>query len=137
MAKYFLLGAFGLFCFALIVAYSQPQTTSIPPSRILITAAHLGEVEGYQCIYADEISDYAVHIKTEYSVEGIEVGGRVDLVGTTGIIVRVSSTEFFVTVENISKIVPGVSGEPVYQGSIPIGFISGWDGNGALRCIFY
>ena len=105
--------------------------------RTLVTAAHLGEVDGYTQVYVDEDTDFAIYVKEEYIAEGLSLSDVVSLAGTTGTVSSVSRQEFSVVVDDISKIVPGVSGEPVYLNNAPIGFISGWDGRGSLRCIFY
>lgn len=103
----------------------------------MVTAAHLGEVDGYTQVYVDEDTDFAIYVKEEYIAEGLSLSDVVSLAGTTGTVSSVSRQEFSVVVDDISKIVPGVSGEPVYLNNAPIGFISGWDGRGSLRCIFY
>ena len=96
-------------------------------SRTLVTAAHLGDIDGYEQVYVDEETDFAIYVKE---------GDVVSLAGTTGIVDSVSDKEFSVVVDDISKIVPGVSGEPVFINNTPVGFISGWS-SGSLRCIFY
>lgn len=106
-------------------------------SRTLITAAHLGEIEGYLLVYVDEATDFAVYVQQDYTATGVSVGDAVSMVGTSATVISVDAAEFAVEVENISKIVPGVSGKPVYLNDTPIGFISGWNGEGAVRCIFY
>lgn len=105
--------------------------------RTLVTAAHLGEVDGHTQVYVDEDTDFAIYVKEDYIAEGLSLSDVVSLAGTTGTVSSVSRQEFSVVVDDISKIVPGVSGEPVYLNNAPIGFISGWDGRGSLRCIFY
>ena len=105
--------------------------------RTLVTAAHLGEIDGYTQVYVDEDTDFAIYVKEGYIAEGLSLSDVVPLAGTTGTVSSVSGQEFSVVVDDISKIVPGVSGEPVYLNNTPIGFISGWDGHGSLRCIFY
>jgi len=124
---------------ALLVShlYEEDTKTSTPTSRVLITAAHVGAIEGYTCIYTDLSSDYAVHIKQDYSAEPVPVDGIVSLVGTQGKIVYSSPTEFAVEVADVAKIVPGCSGSPIYYNGVPIGFLSGWNGDGYLRCIYY
>lgn len=125
---------FGLICFLDHAPTEQPVTAE---SRVLVTAAHLGEIEGYRLVYSDADSDYAVHVCVGYVADKVRTGDRVSLVGTTGVVDSVSDTEFTVSVKNISKITPGVSGSPIYLGKEPVGFISGWNGDGTLRCIFY
>ena len=105
--------------------------------RTLVTAAHLGEVDGYTQVYVDEDTDFAIYVKEDYIAEGLSLSDVISLAGTTGTVSSVSRQEFSVVVDDISKIVPGVSGDPVYLNNAPIGFISGWDGGGSLRCIFY
>lgn len=105
-------------------------------SRALVTAAHLGDIDGYEQVYVDEETDFAIYVKEGYIAEGLSQGDVVSLAGTTGIVDSVSDKEFSVVVDDISKIVPGVSGEPVFINNTPVGFISGWS-SGSLRCIFY
>ena len=88
-------------------------------------------------MFVDEETDYALYVQENYIASGLSVGDVVSLAGTTGTVGSVSEAEFSVVVDNVSKIVPGVSGEPVCFDSTPVGFISGWDGQGAIRCIFY
>lgn len=129
-----LIGVVGL-SIALFVFKQKP---SIPvSSRTLVTAAHLGDIDGYECVFVDKDTDYAIYVQENYIAHGLSVGDVVSLVGTTGTVDSVSEAEFSVVVDNVSKIVPGVSGEPVYSNSVPVGFISGWNGQGAIRCIFY
>lgn len=123
----------GAFCLL-----SGEEGTVLPTtSRTLVTAAHLGDIEGYERVWVDEETDFAVYIKTDYVAGGLSLGDIVSVAGTTAVVKDVSNQEFFVEVENTSKIVPGVSGYPVYLDGTPIGFISGWSGTGTLRCIFY
>ena len=126
-------GVVGAFCL-----WAGVEGDASPPtSRTLVTAAHLGDIEGYECVWVDEKTDFAVYIKTDYVAEGLSLGDTVSLAGTTAVVKEVSDQEFLVEVENTSKIVPGVSDSPVYLDDVPIGFISGWSGTGTLRCIFY
>lgn len=136
------LGAGCLLCWviAAVVAYylKEPDSPTPPPvTKCLVTAAHLGEIEGYTCVYSDGQKDYALYIKDNYVASTAVVGDIVSLADTTGKIISVTNEEFVVDVDNISKIVPGVSGSPVTRQNVPIGFISGWNGKGGLRCIFY
>lgn len=118
----------------LITVLVIPVQTS---QRVLITADHLGDISGYTKVYSDSSSDYGVYIKDDYKANTCREGDTVRLADTEGTVVSSKAKEFSVKVENISKIVPGVSGSPVYNGGKAIGFISGWDGTGALRCIYY
>ena len=129
---------FGLVC----AIYMFNTDMKSPPiesgtQRTLVTAAHLGEIDGYTQVYVDEDTDFAIYVKEDYIAEGLSLSDVVSLAGTTGTVSSVSWQEFSVVVDDISKIVPGVSGEPVCLNNTPIGFISGWDGHGSLRCIFY
>lgn len=119
---------------SLVACAPQP----VPSRRVIVTAAHLGAPEGYTSVYVDEETDYAVYVAEDYTAEGIHVGDTLSLsCGTDAVVQSVSDKDFTVTVADISKIVPGVSGSTVYLDSTPIGFVSGWDGDGAVRCIFY
>lgn len=128
-----------LLALALLVGCSRtvplPETSDC--SRTLVTAAHLGEIVGYTRVYVDESTDFAVYVKNDYVATWLSVGEKVTMAGTEGTVLSVSAKEFSVDVANISKIVPGVSGSPVCLENVPIGFVSGWDGTGKLRCIFY
>ena len=105
--------------------------------RVVVSAAHLESIDGYTQVYSDSETDYAVYVNDDYRATTLSIGDKVTLADTTGIVVSVYAKEFAVDVDNISKIVPGVSGDPVYCRSNSVGFISGWNGEGALRCIFY
>ena len=87
--------------------------------RTLVTAAHLGEVDGYTQVYVDKDTDFAIYVKEDYIAEGLSLSDVVSLAGTTGTVSSVSRQEFSVVVDDISKIVPGVSGEPVYLNNTP------------------
>lgn len=128
-----------LVCIARIATpYVQlPQEDADTTSRTLVTAAHIGEIEGYTLVYSDTETDYAVHVKNSYVATGLSIGDKVRLAGTAGEVASISDKDFTVAVDNISKIVPGVSGTPVYHLGSSVGFISGWNGDGTLRCIFY
>lgn len=118
-----------------LLRFNEVSTTPVS-SRALVTAAHLGDIAGYEQVYVDEETDFAIYVKEGYIADGLSQGDIVSLTGTTGTVDSVSDKEFSVVVNDISKIVPGVSGEPVYIDNTPVGFISGWS-SGSLRCIFY
>lgn len=118
----------------LIMVLVIPVQTS---QRVLVTADHLGDISGYTKVYSDTSSDYGVYIKDDYKSNACKEGDHVRFAGTRGQVASSKNTEFTVKVENISKIVPGVSGSPVYKGGKAVGFISGWNGDGLLRCIYY
>lgn len=121
----------------LLLASCAKQDASLSSERTLITAAHLGEIEGYTCVWSDPDTDYAIYVAEDYIATSLKVGDKVSLAHTTGKVDTVSNEEFSVVVDDIAKIVPGVSGTPVCLEDVPVGFISGWNGSGALRCIFY
>lgn len=104
--------------------------------RVIVTAAHLGRLAGYTKVYEDTETDYAVHVKNTYYSGRAAVGDRVEFAGTYGTVASVLAKEFRVEVSDISKVVPGVSGTPVYNKRDPIGYVSGWS-DGQIRCIFY
>lgn len=113
---------------------TKPDTSS----RVLVTAAHLGDIDGYTCIYSDEESDVGVYIVDGYTAVAPPVGSKVIYKnGRVGEIVTVSASEFTMKPQALDDILPGVSGTPIYYREVPIGFISGWDGTGNVRCIFY
>lgn len=108
-----------------------------PSSRVLITAAHLGELDGYMCVYSDDESDVAVHVKEDYKAKSPPVGSEVTYLDSSGYIERSEDGEFYVRPSSTEVIVPGVSGEVIYYKGAPIGFISGWAGKGLVRCIYF
>lgn len=128
--------AFGLLCAYLLLL--SIMNSYQPSSRVLVTAAHLGEVPGYTCIYSDEETDVGVYLKDNYVASKPPISSRV-VYGNThiGVIKEVYDNEFRMSPLNHESIVPGVSGTPVYYKRTPIGYISGWDGTGLVRCIFY
>ena len=119
------------------IDYLRSETEFEPSSRVLVTAAHLGDIEGYTCIYADEDTDVGVYLKEGYVAAKPPITSEVTYLNTKGYIYSVTDTEFVMEPLSIESIVPGVSGTPVYYHGEPIGYISGWDGNGRVRCIFY
>lgn len=140
IAEHILLAGLGIAFVVSLTLHLQSGTVDIPAvpaTRTLVTAAHLGSIEGYECIFSDEEADYAVYVKQNYTAFGLAEGDRVSLAGTMATVSSVSPAEFAVEVDDISKIAPGVSGQSVYLDGRPVGFISGWNGAGALRCIFY
>ncbi len=108
-----------------------------PSSRVLVTAAHIGEIGGYTCIYSDSESDVGIYLKDGYKASAPPVGAEVTFLDSKGWIRETSDGEFAVEPINREKIVPGVSGTVVYYKEVPIGFISGWNGRGFVRCIFF
>lgn len=130
-----------LICAVAVISYRYGHdhvvTGQIKESRVLVTAAHLGEIDGYICVYVDEETDYSVHVSKSYASVSLCVGDVVDIVGTRGVVDFVTDKEFSVAVDNASKVVPGVSGSCVYHEYQPVGFVSGWNGSGSIRCIFF
>lgn len=132
---------FGILC-VVETLFGTPYAPAAQPSddvssRILVTAAHLGPVAGYECIYSDEENDYAVHIDMDYVASSVVCGDRVEFVDTYGYVTDVTSHEFFVDVHDISVVVPGISGSQVTLHGTPVGFVSGWGDDGNLRCIAF
>lgn len=124
-------------CAVVFASLFIPPASSVEPSRVYITAAHIEDPEGYTRIYEDLDTDYAVFIKEDAVSHTLQVGDHVKVLGERCKVLRVSDFEFSVDPPDVSKIVPGTSGATVTHNEIPIGFLSGWDGAGALRCIFY
>ena len=144
IAKYIFKTLFYICASLLVVAFTiyAMNMLKVPPdyeasSRVLVTASHIGEVSGYTCVYSDADSDVAVHLKDGYKAVHPPISAEVTYLETKGYIYSVSDSEFIMEPINIETIIPGVSGTPVYYKGVPIGFISGWDGHGRVRCIFY
>lgn len=130
--------AIGIFC--AVGAWTIGNWIEVPyeaTSRVLVTAAHLDDISGYTRVYTDEENDYAVFVKDTYRAERLPTGTAVKYLNSGGTIMECSDTMFFVLPDDINAIVPGVSGSVVYYHSTPIGFISGWNGDGLVRCIFF
>lgn len=104
--------------------------------RVYITAAHVGTLPGLTCVYADTSLDYAIHLHDSVSTH-ILVGDIASFCNTQGHVNEIGTYDFTVVVENPSYIVPGVSGSTVTVDGIAVGFVSGWNGDGTLRCVFY
>lgn len=135
LAAMLIVGALAVIGTLAVMKHVQvPYTAS---SRVLITAAHLDDIAGYTRVFTDEDNDYSVFVQDDYRATRLPSGVEVTYLNSRGVIEECSATMFFVRPSNINAIVPGVSGSPVYYRDIPIGFISGWDGSGRVRCIFY
>lgn len=106
-------------------------------SRVLVTAAHLGDIDGYTCVYSDADTDVGIYLKDGYIANAPLVGERVQYLGSFGYVREVHNGEIAVECDDTQYIVPGVSGSPVYYEGVPIGFISGWNGHGLLRVVLY
>lgn len=107
-----------------------------PSSRVLVTAAHLPPVKGMVEIYRDEDADVAIFVDEEYQATCPPINGKVTYLNSWGTIKEYRGSECSVVPSRTEVIVPGVSGSPVYYEGVPIGFISGWDGEGRIRVVF-
>lgn len=108
-----------------------------PSSRVLVTAAHLGDIRGYTCVHSDADSDVGIYLKEGYKASAPPISAEVTYLETKGYVREVSDEEFIMEPLDIETIIPGVSGTPIYYDGKPIGYISGWNGHGLVRCIFY
>lgn len=106
-------------------------------SRVLVTAAHLGDITGYTCVYSDAETDIGIYLKDGYKATAPAVGARVTWGNFHGEVKEVYDGEFLMQPADTEMVFPGSSGTPVLYKGVPIGFISGWNGNGLVRCIFY
>lgn len=123
--------------FLLAMSILAPKVGFQPSSRVLVTAAHLGELSGYTSVYSNPETDVGVYIKDDYKASAPPISGEVTYLDTKGYIREVFDGEFTMEPLDAETIIPGVSGTPVYYHDKPIGFISGWNGHGKVRCIFY
>lgn len=106
-------------------------------SRVLVTAAHLGDIAGYTCVYSDDATDIGIYLKDGYVATAPPVGARVEWMNYYGTVEQVYDGEFLIKPHDTEMVYPGLSGTPVTYRYKQIGYISGWNGDGLVRCIFY
>lgn len=138
--KFFVFMLAGLASLVLLLCglkYLREEATFEPTSRVFVTAAHIGDIRGYTCVYSDADTDVGIYLKNWYKASAPPISAEVTYLETKGYIREVSAGEFVMEPLNIETIVPGVSGTPIYYKGVPIGYISGWNGHGLVRCIFY
>lgn len=127
-----------LICFLFIWGYTPDSEAYTVSSRVLTTAAHLGELDGYELVYVDEEADYAVHVKKDYVASQLSVGDEVQYLDKYSATVSETHGQDFIIQPDVREtILPGTSGEVVSYNGIPVGYISGWDGQGGVRCIYF
>ena len=138
--KFFVFMLAGLASLVLLLCglkYLREEAAFEPTSRVFVTAAHIGDIRGYTCVYSDADTDVGIYLKNWYKASAPPISAEVTYLETKGYIREVSAGEFVMEPLNIETIVPGVSGTPIYYKGVPIGYISGWNGHGLVRCIFY
>lgn len=138
--KFFVFMLAGLASLVLLLCglkYLREEAAFEPTSRVFVTAAHIGDIRGYTCVYSDADADVGIYLKNWYKASAPPISAEVTYLETKGYIREVSAGEFVMEPLNIETIVPGVSGTPIYYKGVPIGYISGWNGHGLVRCIFY
>lgn len=138
--KFFVFMLAGLASLVLLLCglkYLREEAAFEPTSRVFVTAAHIGDIRGYTCVYSDADTDVGIYLKNWYKASAPPIGAEVTYLETKGYIREVSAGEFVMEPLNIETIIPGVSGTPIYYKGVPIGYISGWNGHGLVRCIFY
>lgn len=131
-ALYFLAGAI----LGILLVY-RPSNQFSPNYRVLVTANHIAYVQGYTKVYEDPETDYSIYVDADYQGQKIAVGATVHFCGTTGEVQTVTAYYIDIAVADTEKILPGVSGSTVTYNNIPIAFVSGWNGEGAVRAYFY
>lgn len=138
--KFFVFMLAGLASLVLLLCglkYLREEAAFEPTSRVVVTAAHIGDIRGYTCVYSDADTDVGIYLKNWYKASAPPISAEVTYLETKGYIREVSAGEFVMEPLNIETIIPGVSGTPIYYKGVPIGYISGWNGHGLVRCIFY
>lgn len=138
--KFFVFMLAGLASLVLLLCglkYLREEAAFEPTSRVFVTAAHIGDIRGYTCVYSDADTDVGIYLKNWYKASAPPISAEVTYLETKGYIREVSAGEFVMEPLNIETIIPGVSGTPIYYKGVPIGYISGWNGHGLVRCIFY
>lgn len=113
----------------------QKETKVQLQENVLITAAHLGEVEGYTLLYADEKRDTAYYLRNDRQYTTIDYQHVTHEELGDCIIAEVYSGGFIINVPNPNLIHSGLSGSRILttQGK-PIGFVSALLPNGKIDC---
>ena len=121
-----------------IVAYSNSiniRNTNKLNNNILITAAHLEKVEGYNKLYEDKDRDVAYYIKDSIKLTRV-VNQEVFIEGLEDCkIISSKEGSFQVTTSTPENIVNGMSGRRVLDKyNTPIGFVDAMSTGGVLEC---
>lgn len=118
-----------------VVSKEEKNKEIVLNSNILITAAHLPEVEGYSLLYKDEARDTAYYLRddrqyTTVDFQHVVIDGLGDCV-----IDEVYSGGFIISVPDKNLINAGLSGSRVKNtDGKEIGFISALLKNGRIDC---
>lgn len=114
----------------------MPNNDSNLHNNILITAAHIGGIEGYTLIYQDDKRDVAYYIAnslelTEIQEQEVSIEGLDECK-----VVKSEPGIFYVSTETPEQIVNGMSGTRVYAANgTPIGFVDALVQDQLLKCI--
>ena len=119
------------------VSNSNNQTATFQlNNNILITAAHLGDIDGYKLMYQDDTRDVAYYIANNIQLSTID-NQSVSIEGLEGCeVVKAEPGIFYVKTSTPDQIVNGMSGTRVYNDSgTPIGFVDALVQGQMLKCI--
>lgn len=97
----------------------------------------MGDIPGYVNVYSNAETDVGIYIDENYKATAPALGSKVTYLNSYGTVAEVYDSYFLVSPNDIEVVVPGVSGSIVYYEDTPIGFISGWNGNLLVRCVFF
>lgn len=110
---------------------SSPEKETVyvkEPSPILISATHLGDIDGYEKVYDVPDTDRSYYINKHYKYSLIDLGTEVAITTSQGIIrgrvVESIEGSFKVSVDDPSLIFNGMSGSRVVWKGEEIGFVS-------------
>lgn len=122
---------------SLLLPRSTPVNTYVPSSRVVISADHIEYMKGYTKVWSDADTDYSVWVINDYHAVAPPNGSELYFNEKRGTLISATDMTFVMKPDNVLDIYPGVSGTPILYESTPIGFISGWNGDGNVLCIFY
>lgn len=106
-------------------------------NNVLITAAHLGNIEGYHLLYEDLKRDVAYYLKNNVELTKVEEDTEVTIEGLENCkIVKSEEGVFYVTTSTPEQIINGMSGTRVFlRDGTPIGFVDALVKGQQLKCL--
>lgn len=115
---------------------TPPNVENKLNSNIYITAAHLGEIEGYKLLLEEEERDIAYYIKDTVELTTLKEQ-EVNIEGLEGCkIVKAEPGVFYVTTTTPERIINGMSGTRVFdKNGQPLGFVDALVKNMQIKCI--
>ena len=115
---------------------TPPNVENKLNSNIYITAAHLGEIEGYKLLLEEDERDVAYYIKDTVELTTLKEQ-EVNIEGLEGCkIVKAEPGVFYVTTTTPERIINGMSGTRVFdKNGQPLGFVDALVKNMQIKCI--